>query len=105
MTAAQARSGSQIHTQCRRSQACRWRRFVSRLTQPSLRQVYTVVEHLVYGSTSLLYGRHLDQLLLAATYGVCKVHGLKQVRPLFVWGFIYDYRCGQGYIGMQHHNK
>ena len=42
-------------------------------------QVYTVVEHLVYCNTSLLYGRHLDQLLLAATYGVCKVHGLKQV--------------------------
>jgi len=41
--------------------------------------VYTVVDHLVYGNTSLLYGRHLDQLLLAATYGVCKVHGLKQV--------------------------
>ena len=41
--------------------------------------MYTVVEHLVYGNTALLYGRHLDQLLLAATYGVCKVHGLKQV--------------------------
>ena len=43
-------------------------------------QTFTVVEQLVYCHTRLLYGRHLDQTLLAALYGVCKVNGLKQVR-------------------------
>ena len=43
-------------------------------------QVSTVVQQLVYCHTHLLYGRHLDQILLAALYGVCKVNGLSQAR-------------------------
>ncbi len=38
-----------------------------------LPQVYETVEHAVYAHTSLLYNRHLDQLLLSALYGFCKV--------------------------------
>ncbi|KAK9815768.1 hypothetical protein WJX72_009183 [[Myrmecia] bisecta] len=44
-----------------------------------LTQVYTIVEHVVYEHTSLLYNRHLDQVLLCAMYGVCKVNQLSQV--------------------------
>jgi len=44
------------------------------LTQDILRDVYALVEHVVYEKTSLLYNRHLDQVILAAVYGVCKVN-------------------------------
>lgn len=43
-------------------------------------QVFTVVEQVVYCHTWLLYGRHLDQILLSALYAVCKVNGLSQAR-------------------------
>lgn len=36
-------------------------------------QVYTMVQHVIYNHTNLLYNRHLDQILLSALYGVCKV--------------------------------
>jgi len=36
-------------------------------------QVYTMVQHVVYQHTHLLYNRHLDQILLSALYGICKV--------------------------------
>jgi hypothetical protein len=36
-------------------------------------QVYHTVEQAVYSHTHLLYNRHLDQLLLCALYGYCKV--------------------------------
>ena len=32
-----------------------------------------MVSHVVLERTALLYGRHLDQALLCALYGVCKV--------------------------------
>ena len=38
------------------------------------RQAYDVVQHALYDRTSLLYNRHLDQILLCATYRVCKVN-------------------------------
>ena len=38
-----------------------------------LAKVYGVVRFGLFERTSLLYGRHLDQLLLCALYGVCKV--------------------------------
>jgi hypothetical protein len=38
-----------------------------------------MVTHAVLEHTHLLYGRHLDQLLLSALYGVAKVHALRQV--------------------------
>ena len=37
-------------------------------------QAYTLVEHTLYEHTALLYNRHLDQILLCAVYGVCKVN-------------------------------
>jgi Retinoblastoma-associated protein B domain len=46
---------------------------------PARKQVYTVVSHVVYSATRLLYGRHLDQILLSALYGVGKVHQLRAV--------------------------
>lgn len=36
-------------------------------------QVNEVVAHTVYKHTHMLYNRHLDQVLLCAVYGVCKV--------------------------------
>ena len=36
-------------------------------------QVYTMVHHVVYEHTALLFNRHLDQILLSSLYGVCKV--------------------------------
>ncbi len=42
-------------------------------------QVYTMITHVVSEHTSLLYGRHLDQAILCALYGVCKVNQLKQI--------------------------
>ena len=35
--------------------------------------VFRVVEHVVTESVHLLFRRHLDQIILSATYGVCKV--------------------------------
>ena len=32
-----------------------------------------MVQHVIYNHTNLLYNRHLDQILLSALYGVCKV--------------------------------
>ena len=32
-----------------------------------------MVQHVVYQQTHLLYNRHLDQILLSALYGICKV--------------------------------
>ena len=45
-------------------------------------QVYEAVEHVLYLQTSLLYNRHLDQIILSALYGYCKVHKLNQVMGL-----------------------
>ena len=42
-------------------------------------QAYTVMHHVVYQQTHLLYNRHLDQILLSALYGVCKVNQLRLV--------------------------
>lgn len=44
-----------------------------RLPALAARQVYTVVLHVLYHRTALLYNRHLDQIILCALYGVCKV--------------------------------
>lgn len=38
-----------------------------------------MVSHVVSEHTNLLYGRHLDQVILCALYGVCKVNQLKQI--------------------------
>lgn len=48
-------------------------------TRISPAQAYTVLRWLVYERTCLLYGRHLDQLLLAALYATAKVHSMRQV--------------------------
>lgn len=37
------------------------------------------MHHVVYQQTHLLYNRHLDQILLSALYGVCKVNQLRLV--------------------------
>lgn len=38
-----------------------------------------MVSHVVTDHTGLLYGRHLDQVILCALYGVCKVNQLKNI--------------------------
>ena len=42
-------------------------------------QVYHLMQHVIFHQTFLLYNRHLDQVLLSAIYGVCKVAHLKQI--------------------------
>ncbi|KAI8472814.1 MAG: hypothetical protein J3K34DRAFT_502383 [Monoraphidium minutum] len=44
-----------------------------------LAAVHDVVSHALYYETHLFYGRHLDQLLLAALYGYCKVNRLGSI--------------------------
>ncbi len=45
-----------------------------------LSQVYETIEHALYHQTHLFYNRHIDQIMLSALYGYCKVHKLQQVR-------------------------
>lgn len=42
-------------------------------------QVYHLMQHVIFQHTFLLYNRHLDQVMLSAIYGVCKVAQLKQI--------------------------
>ncbi|CAL5223875.1 g6466 [Coccomyxa viridis] len=42
-------------------------------------QVYTMVAHVITEQTNMMYGRHLDQVILCALYGVCKVNQLRQI--------------------------
>ena len=37
------------------------------------------MQHVIFQHTFLLYNRHLDQVMLSAIYGVCKVAQLKQI--------------------------
>ena len=43
------------------------------LPQELTKAAYDLVSRVVYEHTKLLYNRHLDQILLCAVYGVCKV--------------------------------
>ena len=46
------------------------------MSLPSCRlclQVYHMMQAVIFEHTALLYNRHLDQLLLSAIYGICKV--------------------------------
>jgi retinoblastoma-like protein 1 len=56
-----------------------------------LTAVHDVVSHALYQHTSLFYGRHLDQILLAALYGYCKVNRLPQVSYLLSINILYHY--------------
>ncbi|PNH01487.1 Retinoblastoma-related protein, partial [Tetrabaena socialis] len=42
-------------------------------------RVYEAIEHALYRQTHLFYNRHIDQVILSALYGYCKVHKLQQV--------------------------
>jgi Retinoblastoma-associated protein B domain len=42
-------------------------------------QAFAVLRFLAYERTGLLFGRHLDQMVLAAVYATAKVRGLHQV--------------------------
>jgi retinoblastoma-like protein 1 len=42
--------------------------------------IMAVLEHTVFCQTHLLYNRHIDQLVLSALYGYCKVHKINKVR-------------------------
>ena len=50
-------------------------------------QVYTMVHHVVYEHTALLFIGHLDQILLSSLYGVCKVSSkqTQMLLPNFIW--------------------
>lgn len=38
-------------------------------------QAYTLAQHVCFEQSWLLYGRHLDQVLLCCLYSICKVGG------------------------------
>ena len=38
-----------------------------------------MVAHVITEQTNMMYGRHLDQVILCALYGVCKVNQLRQI--------------------------
>ncbi|KAG2492649.1 hypothetical protein HYH03_009065 [Edaphochlamys debaryana] len=42
-------------------------------------KVYETIEYALYRQTHLFYNRHIDQVMLSALYGYCKVHKLSQV--------------------------
>mmetsp|Transcript_9001 Transcript_9001/g.19330 ORF Transcript_9001/g.19330 Transcript_9001/m.19330 type:complete len:1231 (-) Transcript_9001:1802-5494(-) len=42
-------------------------------------KVLETLEHVLYQETYLFYNRHIDQIILSALYGYCKVHKLNQV--------------------------
>ncbi len=42
-------------------------------------QVYTMVAYVITEQTNMMYGRQLDQVILCALYGVCKVNQLRQI--------------------------
>nr|ABM47317.1 retinoblastoma-related protein [Volvox carteri f. nagariensis]ACA58120.1 retinoblastoma-related protein 1 [Volvox carteri f. nagariensis]ADI46854.1 MAT3f [Volvox carteri f. nagariensis] len=42
-------------------------------------KVYQTIEHALFFQTHLFYNRHIDQIILSALYGFCKVHRLAQV--------------------------
>eukprot|EP00898_Chlorokybus_atmophyticus_P003593 jgi/Chlat1/4234/Chrsp27S04309 len=54
------------------SDLCERLRLDSRVRQ----QVYDSIRHALWKKTSLFYNRHLDQLVVSAIYGVCKVNQL-----------------------------
>ena len=47
------------------------------LPQELTKAAYDLATRVVYEHTSLLYNRHLDQILLCAVYGVCKVNSAR----------------------------
>lgn len=53
--------------------------FVMFTTPFAYLQVYHLMQHVIFQHTFLLYNRHLDQIMLSAIYGVCKVAQLKQI--------------------------
>ncbi|MEW5297065.1 MAG: hypothetical protein WDW36_000297 [Sanguina aurantia] len=42
-------------------------------------RVYEAIEFALYHRTQLFYGRHIDQIMLSALYGFCKVYGVPKV--------------------------
>ncbi|MEW5315772.1 MAG: hypothetical protein WDW38_007178 [Sanguina aurantia] len=42
-------------------------------------RVYEAIEYALYHRTQLFYGRHIDQIMLSALYGFCKVYGVPKV--------------------------
>jgi len=44
------------------------------LSPTILQQILHTISHVIYQHTHMLYNRHLDQIMLCATYGVCKVN-------------------------------
>lgn len=47
---------------------------------PAFQSIMEVLEHALYHQTHLFYNRHVDQIVLSALYGYCKVHKLNKVR-------------------------
>jgi retinoblastoma-like protein 1 len=55
------------------------------------RDIYALIEHVVYEQTNLVYNRHVDQIILASVYGVCKANSGTSANSLQFKDIIYQY--------------
>ena len=57
----------------------------------SHRHAFQICEFVVFEKTSLLYNRHLDQIILASIYGACKISSNEQDRNVKFKDIVYRY--------------
>jgi retinoblastoma-like protein 1 len=55
------------------------------------RDIYALIEHVVYEQTNLVYNRHIDQIILVSVYGVCKASAGISSNSLQFKDIIYQY--------------
>lgn len=61
------------------------------VSQEVTRHAFQICEFVVFEKTSLLYSRHLDQIILASIYGACKISSNEQDRNVKFKDIVYRY--------------
>ena len=61
------------------------------VSQEVTRHAFQICEFVVFEKTSLLYNRHLDQIILASIYGACKISSNEQDRNVKFKDIVYRY--------------
>jgi len=61
------------------------------VSQEVTRNAFQICEFVVFEKTSLLYSRHLDQIILASIYGACKIASNDQDRNVKFKDVVYRY--------------
>ena len=61
------------------------------VNQEVTRRAFQICEFVVFEKTSLLYNRHLDQIILASIYGACKIASSEQDRNVKFKDIVYRY--------------